>query len=180
MGPQAADSLMIPFPDFEVHWDQIIDAPVLDRDSVAAMDTLWFELSAIGLHGNISSTTFEVDPVSDLRIHVWERFRWNIFYNEYGCGACWREQGVPGAWSEWLQLERRGNIYTTLDVYQEEPYTPVIPEEDYAMANAWAERQSTYYVVFDGPNVVEFRIVGESSGGTSVEKYVMFLIEPGD
>jgi hypothetical protein len=158
----------------------MLGAPVLDRDSVAALDTLRLELSAIGIYGNISDTKFVVETTGSSQFRVFERFRWNVFYNEYGCGACWPESRLPGVFSGWLQLERRDNTYTTMDVYQREPYTPVLPEEDLAMAEAWAAAQPFEYVVFEGPSVVEFLFRGGAPGGETVEKYLIFDIVPGD
>jgi hypothetical protein len=180
LGPAWADSLLIPFDGLEIHWGGMLGSPVLDRDSVAALDTLSLELSVNAVVGTVSDTKFRVVPAGSSQFRVFERFRWNIFYNEYGCGACWLESRLPGVYSEWLQLERRDDTYTTMDVYQREPYTPVLPEEDLSMAEAWAATQPIEYVVFEGPSVVEFLFRGGAPGGETVEKYLIFFIEPGD
>lgn len=169
-------ALFIPLGSLVLRIDGMYGAPKLNRDSVAQLDTLRFELSMGAMDGNISDVKLVVDSGAIDAVSIEERYCSTLMFNEDGSGGVWTIDSIPEHCTDWIKLERSSDsTFTTLSTSESSDAYPHSTAADSAIAKSFVSGREWPTAFFESCSRAAFRVTVDSE-----TKMLLFDIHPGD
>jgi hypothetical protein len=178
--------LTIPFGEFSLNLDRMLSAPVLDRDSIAELDTLTFQTGSDlsgGMQGISSSRNLTIVRWAPVEVTLFERETIGFFFAKYGSCEYSPCDSMPTATTGWIELKEMDGKFEQIIPDGESHHSPELSPEAWEAAEAYAASYTARWGIEmgieEGLLNRDYLIRITAADGTTREKMLIFLRRPG-